>query len=791
MSTTSKTSKTSNSPGKDINFSDLELNEEISEIMSRNKFLFEQNENLKKELREVNHNKDQVITELSIENKNLKENVNSLEELLNTYKSSKDNKSRVDTKKTISDLESKVIYLEQSEQNLKRKIQQLNVELSNLRLENEKLDFQQDKEKDNTPTKVCVTSPDLTDDLTLEEAKNLINEIMTENEELKLEKCEMGDKALNMLTEKEIEIMNLGEEIEQKNQEIKEILQKFESERQELRYQINTLERKKRYQGGRQSQTDEYNSNEDTNQRNMTIIKELQEEFSYFKKEMEIKESEWHAEKETLTIELEMSESRSKAKILDLEQQLQKVTMEISNIENDKIELTNELGQNSSSKNLLFNDIENYLERIKTLEEQKEQLDSQCKEKVKVLQSEMEDYENRNGSLVKQNLKLEKNLKEERETNYKKIFTITENIKKEIEIKDKEAKAIKYRMDTAEKENETIKKEHEQLKCLYDKKRAEVKSLSDNFRQIKDNYEQEVKKGEMRLASAENKFESEKNRLSEQLHQFKSLTDKINKYKDASFEEKEEIIESLFHQKSEFNNNTTPTYIIETTPTEPDNVPSRSIRRKNTLSTILDNNDEDDLASINITLQNEKLILINQINDLKLKLNMSGKQISNSEFLLKENLKYKSDIKELRNMYEEQIEELQTKIIKSNSDLQLQKRRLTNPETYYFEEKMLENSLENAEIKYLNDKIAILSSEIDKLKLLRENDIKFLKEETRYAEEIAVKSKLEIATLHFEKDTELLKYKTLTRRLSHKVNNYKNNFSTISSKMLPSSGKKV
>ena len=177
-----------------------------------------------------------------------------------------------------------------------------------------------------------------------------------------------------------------------------------------------------------------------------------------------------------------------------------------------------------------------------------------------------------------------------------------------------------------------------------------------------------------------------------------------------------------------------------------------------------------------------------QINDLKLRLNMANKQIANFEFLKKENLKYKSDIKDIQNMYEEQIKDLQEKLVKSNSDLQLQKRRLTHPETMYCEENLNEHNLEKeAEIKFLNDKIIILNSEIDKLKVLRENDVKFLKAEARYAEEIAVNTKLEIATLHFEKDIEILKYKSVTKRLSQKLLSYKVNTSssiTATSKQL-------
>ena len=184
---------------------------EIEELILNNQKLITDNENLNKKLRELEHNFTQTNSQSAMEIEKLKRSNNNLEELLKSIKcepkldkngDNPDAKSADELELIVTDLENQVFLLETSEQNLKRQIQALNIENSNFKLEIGKLTISSSNRENNFPKP---SSDELNVDNLDEETRLLLTELMTEVEELKKEKNEISEKALNMITEKEIE----------------------------------------------------------------------------------------------------------------------------------------------------------------------------------------------------------------------------------------------------------------------------------------------------------------------------------------------------------------------------------------------------------------------------------------------------------------------------------------------------------------------------------------------------------------------------------------------------------
>jgi Tfp pilus assembly protein PilN len=194
--------------------------------------------------------------------------------------------------------------------------------------------------------------------------------------------------------------------------------------------------------------------------------------------------------------------------------------------------------------------------------------------------------------------------------------------------------------------------------------------------------------------------------------------------------------------------------------------------------------DESSPQSQIIFLQNEVVMLKDQITDLNLKIYKFQNQQEDHDFLLKENKKLKSDIKDMESLYEKQIADLNKKTVDMNAEIEMaNKQRLSVNKRHSVtnNKKSLSNYNENsetmklkAEINFLQEKVQILTKEMENIKNLYENDIKYLKEQLRSSESIAVSAKISLATLAYEKDSEIIKYKNSLRKLKTRLNGMSN-----------------
>jgi hypothetical protein len=188
--------------------------------------------------------------------------------------------------------------------------------------------------------------------------------------------------------------------------------------------------------------------------------------------------------------------------------------------------------------------------------------------------------------------------------------------------------------------------------------------------------------------------------------------------------------------------------------------------------------DESSPQSQIIFLQNEVIMLKDQITDLNLKIYKFQNQIEDYDFLLKENKKLKSDIKDMESLYEKQISDLNKKTVDMNAELDMaNKQRLSVNKRHSVTNKNINNNNQNAEaikykaeIKFLQEKVDILTKEMENTKNLYEKDIRYLKDQLRFSEEIAVNAKISLATLAYEKDSEIIKYKNCVKKLKTRLN---------------------
>jgi len=174
-----------------------------------------------------------------------------------------------------------------------------------------------------------------------------------------------------------------------------------------------------------------------------------------------------------------------------------------------------------------------------------------------------------------------------------------------------------------------------------------------------------------------------------------------------------------------------------------------------------------------------------KINDLEFKLEEYRRKIIEKEKLEAELEHSKAEIAQQKNnlklqkeMYERQIAQLQQKNIDINADLLSHKRRTTsiksegtlNSKQIAILAEMDSNIKKlSGENKYLKDQLEIAQSEIEKVKNLRETDINYFKQELLNAEKAAVDAKIAVATLAFDKDCEIIKYKNMYKKLRMRV----------------------
>jgi hypothetical protein len=196
-----------------------------------------------------------------------------------------------------------------------------------------------------------------------------------------------------------------------------------------------------------------------------------------------------------------------------------------------------------------------------------------------------------------------------------------------------------------------------------------------------------------------------------------------------------------------------------------------------------------------ISYENELNKKEEKIVNLEIELNSLNKKVKKNEELENEIIHLNNlvntqaeNLQKQKEFFERQINELQKNALDINADLLMQKRRTTTikngsgnftPRQFaIIVELEMELKKLNSENKYLKDQIEIIKEELEKNKISRENDVKFYKEELLITEKSAVEAKFELATMAFDKDCEIVKYRNLCKRYKMKLANLNMNTNT-------------
>lgn len=628
----------------------LESYDDVNEIMLKNNHLQMRIDTLIKQEKDKEFEHSNEIALITSENEKLKKMVISYEELINHYK--KDNSNSNDESNLIinsksSELEKKLLNSEQLSHNLKRENYTLNSIIEDLKFEIENLK-KNAREGEDSNNNFFVNENDI---------KVLLEDI----DELKKEKAEMSEKALNIIAEKELTILDLISELEQIKNQAKPI--------------------------------------DDSRLQQSKLISQFEEELCELKHEIEKKENNWENEKGQMTFAYITLENTHRANMNELESEISNLKNEIFNLEMEKGHLEKELITDKSS---IKNEIEYYSNIIKSSEEQKEMLEGYYKIQTNTLKKEISELETLNSQLRETNMSLEKQLSELKIENSNRVDSIYAKIKSENSEKINEIQNLRNLLEVSEREKETLKREYEQNKKNTEKGKGEYKDLLAQLKSIKENYENEKSKWEEKVTQLEKNNEQERTSFKKQIKEIKSTQD----YK----EEKSNDEINLMDYNSEEN----PTIL------------KNKVKR---------------LEEENIKLNN--IIKLNN-NKNSCNFRLTGE----IDILKREKVKLQTEMSQIKEMYEVQIEELQKgcKIFKEKDD----------------------NLIQN---KFLKEQIEILKKEFEDLKIIKDNHIKKLKDDIEESMKCEANAKLHLAQSTFEKEYEVIKYKTLCKKLKMKLNN--------------------
>jgi chromosome segregation ATPase len=457
-------------------------------------------------------------------------------------------------------------------------------------------------------------------------------------------------------------------------------------------------------------------------------------------------------------MELERVENNYKSTVEELENQVTQLRSEASNIQMDKDQLEREISHDSQSTNVFLNEIEGLQERIRNSEEQIQKNEMRNKDKMNDLKNVVVDLENQNALSKEKISKLEKEIKDFKESKDKRIKDI-EEFKNKMTLKEKELATIKLKVENFDKEKDYLKKDLDESKRNETKLKLEYKDIVDKMKGIKENQNNELRKCEERISNLEKKIENEKNQVIILTEKLKIANARADEVKNIDVENK----------------------------SQSQNVESTVVT--SSLSDVLESAEQENaLVAKNIQLQNEVESLSKKISDLTNKNNL--KNNAEIEVLKKENTSIKQNIKDLQEMYENQIKDLQKKTVTVNNEYQSFRRTTTkistvggggvpggesqNPEAMTRHLTIihdLEAKLKalRAEVKYLGEKIEILTKDVETQKGLREKDVKFLKEELKNADNMTVNAKVALAQTVFEKDDQIMQLKSLNKKMKTKL----------------------
>ncbi len=453
-------------------------------------------------------------------------------------------------------------------------------------------------------------------------------------------------------------------------------------------------------------------------------------------------------------------ENKYKLTVEEFEDQVSRLKMEMSNMEIDKDQLEREINHDTNSKNIFLHEIEVLQEKVRQLEDQLQKADQKGNESVNDVKSVLKDFEKQNIQNKNKIARLEKDIKEYKENREKRAKDL-EEYKAKANQKEKEISSLRNKLDNWDKEKEYLKKDYEDLKKSNDKIKVEYKETLERMKQVKENHQNEIRKYEDKINTLEKKLENDRNQVI-------ILGDKL-KEKESNFLARVSCIERKSMEEG--------------------------ISMVTSLSEVMESFDDENKANEQmVALEAKNIELKNEIEKLNIKLKeITNKQNSKAnaelELLRKENSTLKQNIKETQEMYENQIKDLQKKTVSVNNEYQNFKRMSSKMSLHggklslqggQFEadiQKHLQvvNDLEakiktqKAELKFLDDKVELLSQEIESQKKLREKDVTFLKEELKRSDLLAVEAKVKLAQIVYDKDDEIATLKGNVKKLKTKL----------------------
>lgn len=731
-----------------------EFGDEYHDLIAKNGNLQNEIEILRKQMKDKEFESETTINILNFENENLKQTIKSYDELIDFYKSSQEDrvnnpnmarkstssnliKTNLDLIQKISELESRNFNLEQNEHNLRREIFSLNSTINQLKFDLEK----RSRDDGDSMGEEKIRETNL-NDRKQSEGNSLIDvndlqELLQEIDDLKKENAEISERALNMLAEKELVILELRSEFAELSKQ-EEDKAKDHNNKQNMNTPSESLKECSTCGKTRGSEVDlpelDLNIAMPSDKQLFIRYNQLEEEYCQLKKEIQEKENLWDHERDRLQKYTVGLENSHRSIMNDFESEISKLKNEIFNLELEKGSLEKELIKDKSS---IETEIAEYSKIIKSLEDQREKSEHNSRSQINLLKTELHQLDLANTTMREQIFSLEKQINDLKNENIRKIESIQEKWKFDSNMKENENSKMKAKIETLEKEKESLKKECEQNRRVIDKTKNEYKDLMDQLRKLKENNEEEKRKWEEKTAQLEQTQETEKYFYKNQIAELKNSMGKS------------------------YNSNTNMSINV------------------NLNNSGIENEENSSLLRNRIQILENEVQKLNSLIKLRENKNANVFRLNGEvEILKKEKSKLKAEMEQMKEMYEIQIKDLLMKVnLKTIDSSSGQRRSSIKPGNFNAKQLMenmdLEDKLERLKVenKFLSEQLELLKKELDNTKTVKENQIRKIKEDLEDAEKIVAGAKISMAQVIFEKDSEVMKYKRLCKKLKLRLTN--------------------
>jgi chromosome segregation ATPase len=445
-----------------------ESGDDLKELRQKNLKLNIEIDSLKKQLRDKEFELTYQVQTLTNENDNLKKTVQSFTDLVEYYKQQDKKKSdtiilefqnkNIELNNKLLDLSGKLILSDEKEYNLKKEVLDLNSQISEFKIDIDS--------RGGSPRKdVGISEED-------------VKEFIAEIEELRKENADISERALNMLTEKEMQVIHMKDEI---NTLKATILQK-EEEIQDLKDELHKqpLETSTFFENRRDS-----------------LNKKMDIEINTLRKDYIIKVTEWNKEKEALTTTISDLEEKMKMLEDDHEKEVSVLRTELAKF--------HQLDDSFANKDLIpmHRGLEDYSTIISNLEEKNDELNNYYKGQIKVLKDEMAEIDKLNVTHQQHIEMLRKELTDVKLENARRLKNLEDRHGYENATKEKDIQFFKSKSETLEKEKEALKKDLENNKVFYDKLKEDHTSILEQFNKYKETQQDEKHKLEEKIISLE------------------------------------------------------------------------------------------------------------------------------------------------------------------------------------------------------------------------------------------------------------------------------------------------